>query len=75
MIMLSRMNAHEEGIVHKINADGELKQRLFSLGLRRGSHIKVKATSIGKSTIEIEIGTTLMALRYSEAENIEVQKI
>ncbi len=68
------MNAHEEGIVHKINADGELKQRLFSLGLRRGSHIKVKATSIGKSTIEIEIGTTLMALRYSEAENIEVQK-
>lgn len=74
MIMLSRMNAHEEGIVHKINADGELKQRLFSLGLRRGSHIKVKATSIGKSTIEIEIGTTLMALRYSEAENIEVQK-
>jgi len=72
--MLSRMNAHEEGIVHKINADGELKQRLFSLGLRRGSHIKVKATSIGKSTIEIEIGTTLMALRYSEAENIEVQK-
>lgn len=75
MIMLSQMNAHEEGIVHKINADGELKQRLFSLGLRRGSHVKVKATSIGKSTIEIEIGTTLMALRYSEAENIEVKRV
>ena len=75
MIMLSCMNAQDEGIVHKIHADGELKQRLFSLGLRKGSHIKVKATSMGKSTIEIEIGTTLMALRHSEAEHIEVEQV
>jgi len=74
MIMLSQMNAHEEGIVKKINADGELKQRLFSLGLRKGSHIVVKAKSIGKSTIEVEIGTMLMALRYSEAQHIEVEQ-
>ena len=73
MIMLSQMHAHEEGIVQKINADGELKQRLFSLGLRKGSHIKVKAKSMGQSTIEVEIGTMLLALRYSEAEHIEVE--
>lgn len=73
MITLSQMNALDEGTVVKIDADGELKQRLFSFGLRKGSHIKVKATSIGKSTMEIEIGTTLMALRYCEAERIEVE--
>lgn len=73
MITLSQMNALDEGTVVKIDADGELKQRLFSFGLRKGSRIKVKATSIGKSTMEIEIGTTLIALRYCEAECIEVE--
>ena len=73
MITLSQMNALDEGTVVKIDADGELKQRLFSFGLRKGSRIKVKATSIGKSTMEIEIGTTLIALRHCEAECIEVE--
>jgi len=69
------MHALDEGTVVKIDADGELKQRLFSFGLRKGSHLKVKAISIGKSTIEVEIGSTLMALRYSEAERISVEKL
>jgi ferrous iron transport protein A len=75
MITLSQMHALDEGTVVKIDADGELKQRLFSFGLRKGSHLKVKAISIGKSTIEVEIGSTLMALRYSEAERISVEKL
>jgi ferrous iron transport protein A len=36
--------------------------------------IKVKATSIAKSTMEVEVGSTLMALRYSEANRIGVEK-
>lgn len=74
MIALSQMNANEEGMVVKIEAEGELKQRLFSFGLRKGTHIKVKATSIGKRTIEVQLGATLMALRYSEAQHISVEK-
>jgi ferrous iron transport protein A len=72
---LSEMNAGENAIVTLIEADGELKQRLFSLGLRRGSHLKIKATSIAKSTMEIEVGSTLLALRFEEAKYIGVQKI
>ncbi len=74
MITLSQMNPLEKGIIISIDADGELKQRLFSFGLRKGSMIKVKATSIAKSTMEVEVGSTLMALRYSEAERIGVEK-
>ena len=75
MITLSQMNALDEATVVKIDADGELKQRLFSYGVRKGSHVKVKAISIGKSTIEVEVGSTRMALRYSEAERIGVEKV
>jgi len=74
MITLSQMNPLEKGIITHIDADAELKQRLFSFGLRKGSMIKVKATSIAKSTMEVEVGSTLMALRYSEAERIGVEK-
>jgi len=74
MITLSEMNAGEKAIVTGIEADGELKQRLFSFGLRRGSQLKIKATSIAKSTMEIEVGSTLIALRYEEAKRIGVQR-
>ena len=71
---LSEMIAGENAIVTLIEADGELKQRLFSFGLRKGSHLKIKATSIAKSTMEIEVGSTLLALRFEEAKHIGVQK-
>ncbi len=75
MIKLSQMNAGDKAIVVRIDANEELKQRFFSLGLHKGSQLQIKATSIAKSTMEIEVGTTLLALRYEEAKSIEVQKI
>lgn len=75
MISLSDMNTGEQAIVKYIGAGSELKQRLFSLGLRKGSHLHIKATSIAKSTMEIEVGSTLLALRYEEAGCIEVERL
>jgi len=75
MITLAEMNAGEEAVVTRIDADGELKQRLFSFGLRKGSHLKIKAMSIAKSTMEIEVGSTLLALRFEEAKRIGVQRV
>ncbi|KFL35011.1 MULTISPECIES: FeoA family protein [unclassified Sulfurospirillum] len=71
---LSEMNAGDKAIVTRVVADGELKQRLFSLGLHKGSHLQIKATSIAKSTMEIEVGSTLLALRFEEAKSIGVQR-
>jgi len=75
MKLLSDMNAGEQDVVKHVDADGELKQRLFSFGLRKGSPIQVKALSMAKSTMEIEVGTTLLALRFEEAKRIEVEGI
>lgn len=74
MSTLAELNAGQIAVVTKIDAMGELKQRLFSFGLRKGSVLKIKAISIAKSTMEIEIGTTLLALRYEEAQSIHVEE-
>jgi len=75
MKTLADMNASQIAVVTKVKATGELKQRLFSFGLRKGSILKIKATSMGKSTMEVEIGATLLALRYEEAKSIEVEPV
>lgn len=75
MTTIIDLKANEKAAVTKVNADGELKQRLASLGLRKHSNIKVKTYSLSKSTIEVEVGTAMLALRYEEAKEIEVSKI
>jgi len=69
------LKANEKAVVTKVKADGALKQRLASLGLRKNSNMKIKAFSLNKSTIEVQVGTAMLALRYEEAKEIEVQKL
>ncbi len=59
----------------RIRADKALKERLASFGVIRGEHLEVKGCSIGRQTIEIDVGGTLIALRAEEAEKIEVEKL
>jgi len=75
MITLADLETNEKAVVLKVSADGELKQRLASFGLRKNSNIKVKALSMTKSTIEVEVCTGMIALRFEEAKKIEVKKI
>jgi len=57
----------------KIHADKVLKDRLNSFGVMRGEELTVKGCSLGKQTMEIEVGSTLIALRADEAKRIEVE--
>jgi len=72
-LKLSELKKQEEAIVKRVNATGDLKQRLASFGLLKGANIRVIDFALGKSTIEIMVDGTLLALRKSEAENIEVE--
>ena len=75
MKTLNQLRVNETAIVTAIKASEELKQRFFSFGLRRGTELKVKAFRVANSTIEIEIGTMMLALRNEEAKAIEVSLI
>ena len=59
----------------KIHADKELRNRLNSFGVMRGEELTVKGCSLAKQTMEIEVGSTLIALRADEAQRIEIEKI
>jgi len=70
---LIELKKHQKAIVNSLQASSALKQRLFSLGIVRGATIEVVDCSLSKSTIEVKVGNTLVALRDSEAKQIEVE--
>jgi ferrous iron transport protein A len=72
---LSELKKGEHAVIVKIDADKALKERLASLGMMRGEEIELKGCSIGKQTIEVDVGGTLIALRAEEAEKIEVERV
>jgi len=72
LIELTKGNRAE---IVKIHADKALKDRLTSFGIMRGEELLVKGCSLAKQTMEIKVGSTLIALRADEADKIEVEKI
>ncbi len=59
----------------KLNADGDLKQRLISFGIMKEVKVEVLEHAPAKSTIEVKVGKMRIALRAEEAKLIEVEQI
>ena len=72
-MVLSDLHKGNRATIVKIHADKALKDRLHSFGVMRGEEITVKGCSLAKQTMEIEVGSTLIALRADEAKLIEVE--
>lgn len=74
-MVLSDLRKGDKAEIVKIHADKALKDRLASFGVMRGEMLWIKGCSIAKQTMEIEVGSTLIALRAEEAGKIEVIQI
>ena len=74
-MVLSDLHKGDKAEIIKIHADKALKDRLTSFGVMRGENLFVKGCSIAKQTMEIEVGSTLIAVRADEAGKIEVELI
>ncbi|KYJ86525.1 FeoA family protein [Sulfurovum riftiae] len=72
---LTELTKGDRAEIIRIHADKALKDRLTSFGVMRGEELTVKGCSIAKQTMEIEVGSTLIAVRADEAEKIEVEKL
>jgi len=75
MKILSEAKKSEKLKVLKINAKGDLKQRLISFGVMKEALVEILEHAPGKSTIEVKVGKMRIALRDKEAELIEVEPI
>lgn len=70
---LNMLEVGSVGIIVKITADHELKQRLLSLGFIKGNQIKLISSSFARETFVVDIGSkTQYALRGTEAKYILV---
>lgn len=72
---LSEMKVGEIASIDSLNVDSDLKKRLNALGFIRDNQVCVKQFGWFKSTVQIMVNRSLIALRREEAELIEVHKI
>jgi len=69
---LSCLQKGHSATITAIHADKILKNRFNAFGLTKGSTVYATQYSLAKQTMEIRINKTRMALRLSEAKNIEI---
>lgn len=74
-MVLSELRKGDKAEIIKIHADKALKDRLNSFGVMKGEILYIKGCSLAKQTMEIEVGSTLIAVRADEAGKIEVEQI
>jgi Fe2+ transport system protein FeoA len=71
---LSELENQDTALITQINSPLDLKQRLNSFGIFKGTEVKVENISLSKNTMSIEVEHTSIALRMDEANTIEVEK-
>ncbi len=74
-MLLNKLRKGDRAEILKVHADKALRDRFSSFGIMRGEEILIKACSLARQTLEIEVGSTAIALRADEAEKIEVKKL
>jgi len=71
---LSELKKGDSAKIIAINASEDLKSRLRSFGVVKGSELTVETYSLAHKTIEVMVDDTLIGLRSIEAEDIEVER-
>ena len=71
-MLLSDLIKGDKATIIRISAPNALRDRFYSFGIMKGEEVLMKECSLGKQTIKVQIGATLIALRIDEAEQIEI---
>ncbi len=71
---LDQLQINESATITAINCDEILKNRLYSFGISKGIEVTLVEFTLTKSTIEIKVNQSKIALRLNEASKIEVNR-
>lgn len=71
---LDQLQINESATITAINCDEILKNRLYSFGISKGIEVTLVEFTLTKSTIEIKVNQSKIALRLNEASKIEVSR-
>lgn len=72
LINLSKLPLNENGIIHEIKCEGNVKRRLLDLGLVKGTNIIPVLVSPSKDPRAFLVRGTIIAIRKEDAKNIKV---
>ena len=70
---LDKLNVGDKAVIKAVNCENELKNRFYSFGMVKGSIVTVEEITLARSTMEIRIKNTKVAIRFSEAAKIEIE--
>ena len=71
-MLLSDCKPGEGGTIVRVHGEGAIVQRLMELGLFDGAQVKVIRVAPLGDPIEVDLGTSLLSLRKSEASHVEL---
>jgi len=72
LMRLSELREGEKGIV--VEVKGDLKTKLLTMGIVKGTEVKVVRNAPLKDPLEIEVRGYLLSLRRDEAEHVFVER-
>ncbi|MGA7966961.1 MAG: FeoA family protein [Gammaproteobacteria bacterium] len=73
VIKMRQMLKHEEGVLTKISATGEMGRRMREMGLFPGALIQIQGRAPLKDPVAIKIRDFVLTLRNNEADTIFVE--
>ena len=70
---LDELSIGQEAKVIHIHSGKELKRRLQSFGIVKGSFVTLTERTLKRNTFEVQIDRSMVALRKGEAQKVEVE--
>ena len=72
---LDQLKPGQNATITSIDNEGQLAQRLMSLGLLEGTSVSLLRRALGGDPIEIDVMGYALSLRRAEAQQIEIQLV
>ena len=70
---LDELKPGQSAIITRVDNEGQLAQRLMSLGLLEGTRVALLRRALGGDPIEIDVMGYALSLRKAEARHIEIE--
>ena len=75
MKRLNELSINEEGVITKVEAPSNIKNRLIDIGFVKGAKIKKILVSPGKDMVAYDIKGAVIAIRKDDTKEIMVEVV
>lgn len=72
MVRLSELAIGQQGIIGDMDAEGQFRQRLQSLGFRVGKEVQLIRQALFGGPLQVRVGSVNVMLRRCDAASIQI---